>query len=132
MVRMLINIATHILANAVGLFVASVLLGESFSFTAQGFIVATLLLSLAIAIAGPVIESMSEKSLPALKGGVALVTTFVGLWITTILVGGMQITGLSTWLLGTLIVWVATMIAIMVLPMFLLKKYVQSKKDDKK
>lgn len=122
MVRMLISAGIYVLANAVGLFVASLLLGESFSFTATGFIFATLLLSAVEALAGPLIEKMSEKNLPALKGGVALVTTFVGLLVTNLIVGGMQISGASTWLLATILVWAGALIATLVLPMFLAKK----------
>ncbi|RYH07300.1 phage holin family protein [Tropicimonas sp. IMCC6043] len=129
MVRMLISAGIYVLANAVGLFVASLLLGESFSFTAKGFVVATLLLSAIEALAGPLIEKMSEKNLPALKGGVALVTTFVGLLITNLIVGGMQIHGASTWLLATILVWAGALIATLVLPMLLTKKAVEKRRE---
>lgn len=129
MVRMLISAGIYVLANAVGLFVASLLLGESFSFTAKGFVVATLLLSAIEALAGPLIENMSEKNLPALKGGVALVTTFVGLLITNLIVGGMQIHGASTWLLATILVWAGALIATLVLPMLLTKKAVEKRRE---
>ncbi|MDV7142763.1 phage holin family protein [Tropicimonas sp. TH_r6] len=130
MVRMLISTAVYVLANAIGLLVASVLLGESFTFTATGFIFATVLLSLVSVLAGPLIEKMSEKNLPALKGGVALVTTFVGLLITNLFVGGMEIHGASTWLLATILVWAGALIATLVLPMFLVKKVVKDIRED--
>lgn len=129
MVRTLISAAIYVLANAVGLLVASLLLGENFSFTAKGFIFATLLLSLVNVVAGPLIEKMSEKNVPALKGGVALVTTFVGLWITNLFVGGMTISGASTWLLGTILVWAGALIATIVLPIFLVKKAVKDHRE---
>ena len=129
MVRTLISAAVYVLAHAVGLFVASMLLGESFSFTTPGFVFAALLLSLVMVIAGPLIENMSEKNLPALKGGVALVTTFVGLLVTNVFVGGMEITGLSTWLLATILVWAGALIATIVLPIFLVKKVVKERRE---
>lgn len=121
MVRMLISAAIFVLANAIALLVASLLLGESFSFTATGFIFATLLLSIVEALAGPLVERMSEKNLPALKGGVALVTTFIGLLITNVLVGGMTVQGASTWLMATILVWAGALIATILLPMVLVK-----------
>ncbi|PRY23846.1 superfamily IV 4 TMS phage holin [Aliiruegeria haliotis] len=126
MVRTLISAAIYILAHAVGLLVASLVLGDSFTFTAKGFIVATLLLSLIEIVVGPLITRMSEKNIPALKGGVALVTTFVGLLITNAIVGGMQIQGISTWLIATLLVWIGALIAGIVLPMIMAKKTVEA------
>ncbi len=130
MVRMLISAAVYVLAHAIGLLVASILLGDSFSFTPTGFIFATLLLSLVMVLAGPLIEKQSEKNLPALKGGVALVTTFVGLLVTNLFVGGMEINGGSTWLLATTLVWAGALIATLVLPMFLVKKAVKNIRED--
>ena len=58
----------------------------------------------------------------AITGGIALVTTFVGLLVTTWLTSGLQITGFSTWVLATLIVWVFGVIALLVLPLVIFKK----------
>ncbi len=125
MVRMLTSAAIYILANAVALFVTSLALGASFSFTIKGFIVATLLLSVVETLAGPLVVKMSERNFPALRGGVALVTTFVGLWITAVAVGGMQVHGLSTWLLATILVWALALIASFVLKKALAGKAVK-------
>ncbi|MFV0335898.1 MAG: phage holin family protein [Tropicimonas sp.] len=122
MVRTLISAGIYVLANAVALFVTSLVLGESFTFTIKGFLVATLILSAVEALAGPLIVRMSERKLPALNGGVALVTTFVGLWVTAVIVGGMQVHGLSTWLMATVLIWALALIASLVLTGVLVKK----------
>lgn len=124
MTRMMFSALVFVLANAVGLFVASLVLGESFGFTFGGFIFATLLLSVVEAVAGPLIVKLSEKNVPALQGGVALVTTLVGLWITNLIVGGMHIAGIGTLLIASLVVWIAALIAGLVLPKVLAKKAV--------
>ena len=49
-------------------------------------------------------------------------TTFVGLFLTTLFTGGLQIEGLTTWILAPLIVWVAVLLAAILLPMVLFKK----------
>lgn len=129
MVRTLISAAIYVLANGVGLLVASLVLGESFGFGFMGFIVATLLLSAVQVVTEPLIARMAEKNVPALKGGIALVTTFVGLGITNALVGGMHIDGLSTWLIATLLVWIGALAASIVLPMVLVKKAVKEHRE---
>ncbi len=58
----------------------------------------------------------------AITGGIALVTTFFGLLVTTWLTAGLQITGFSTWVLATLIVWLFGVAAVLVLPMLIFKK----------
>lgn len=126
MVRMLKSAAIYVLANAVALFITSLVLGASFTFTFKGFVVATLLLSLVEALANPLITRLSERRLPALRGGVALVSTFVGLWITAVAVGGMQVHGLSTWLLATVLVWALALIASLALTRALVKKAVET------
>ena len=78
-------------------------------------------------LADPLFTKMSLRSVPALRGGVALVTTLVGLIITTWLSSGLQIHGLSTWLFATVIVWLAALIAGLILPIFLVKKAVDSR-----
>ena len=122
MVRMLTSAVIYILANAVALFVTSLVLGASFILTFKGFVVATLLLSVVEALAGPLITRMSERRFPALSGSVALITTFVGLWITTVAVGGMEIHGLSTWLLATILVWAIALIASFFIAKYLIEQ----------
>lgn len=115
MVRILISALLYVVANGVGLLVAAVLLG-GFHLSFSGFVLAVLLLSIVEAIAGPLITKYSDKNVPALQGGVALVTTFLGLGITNLFVGGMSMDGLATWLAATLLVWLGALIANIVLP----------------
>ncbi|MFV0360259.1 phage holin family protein [Tropicimonas sp.] len=125
MSRTLVSALVYVLANGVGLLVASLVLGDSFTFTFKGFFVATLLLSVVEAVAGPAITKAAEDNVPALKGGIALIITFVGLLVTNFLVGGMHIAGISTWLIATLLVWIGALIAQIVLPRIPVKKAVQ-------
>lgn len=128
MVRMLISALFYILANAVGLLVAALLL-DGLKLNFAGFIFATLLLSVVEAIAAPIITRISDKNVPALKGGVALVTTFVGLGITNAFISAMSIEGLDTWLAATLLVWLGALIANIALPMFLFRSQLDAGKQ---
>ena len=121
MVRLLIRIGIHLLANAVGLIVAAWVL-EGMTITGPAFVIAVVIFTAVEVVADPLITKIAIKSVPALRGGVALVTTLLGLLITTLLSSGLQISGFNTWLLATLIVWLAALIAALVLPIFLVKR----------
>jgi putative membrane protein len=121
MIIWLIRALLHTLANAVGLLVATAIL-SGFSINARSLVVVTLIFTAVEVIAGPLLVSISVRNIPALTGGVALVTTFVGLLITDYFSDGLNISGVSTWLLASLIVWVSALLAGVILPLFLFKK----------
>ena len=120
---MLIRIGIHLLANAIGLIVAAWIL-EGMTITGAAFIIAVVIFTVVEVIADPLVTKIAIRSLPALRGGVALVTTFLGLLITTWLSSGLQIDGAKTWVLATLVVWLAAVIADLILPLLLVKKTV--------
>lgn len=121
MVRLFAVTIVELAANAIGLLVAAWLL-PGFTMNAIGFAIVVGLFTVAKFILGPLLFKLSFKYVRALNGGVALVTTFVGLLVTTMLTASLAITGLSTWILSTLIVWLSGVLAAIVLPLFLFKK----------
>jgi uncharacterized membrane protein YvlD (DUF360 family) len=128
MARFLASIALHLLANAIGLGLAAALL-DGFSVSAASFIFAVLVFTAVEIILDPLMLQMSAKYAPALRGGVALVTTFFGLLVTALLFDGMSIDGASAWLVGTLIVWLGAVLAAIVLPLFLFKQAMGKRRD---
>jgi len=128
MTRMLAVAALALMSNAVGLLLA-VLFVTGFSIDLTAFITAVVLFTLAAVIAEPLLTKLSKENLPALTGGVALVTTFVGLFLTSLIVDGMQTGGMVNLFLATLVVWVGALIAGIVLSKFLLAKYLQRGKS---
>ena len=121
MLRLIAQIVVEIAANAVGLLVAKWLL-PGFVITPSGFLWVILIFTAARFILAPLIFKLSFKYVRALTGGIALVTTFVGLLVTTWLTDGLQITGFSTWVIATLVVWLFGVIAVLVLPLVIFKK----------
>jgi putative membrane protein len=115
---MLTRAGIHLLANAIGLVVAAWIL-SGMSITGPAFVIAVLIFTVVEVVADPLVRKIATQSAPALLGGVALVTTFLGLLITTWISGGLQISGASTWLLATVMVWLAALIAELVLPALL-------------
>ena len=120
MVKFLYSVLAYLVANAVGLMLANLLL-EGFSIGAMAFVVAVLIFSVVQGVTGPLLTKISMKNFPQLMGGISLVTIFVGLWITTLLVSDMQIGGLANWLAATLLVWLGSLIAGVLLPIYVFK-----------
>lgn len=127
MVRALISAGLKLLANAVGLLVAAAVL-DDMSIDGAAFVVAVVIFTVVEIVAQPLITKMALKNAEALMGGTALVTTFVGLVITSLISDGLEITGATTWLLATLIVWLAALLAGIILPALLLKKAVDERR----
>jgi putative membrane protein len=128
MVRFLSATAIELLASAIGLLVAAWLL-DDMTITGAAFIIAVAIFTLSTAILNPFIVKMAMRHAQAILGATALVTTFVGLVITAWLTDGLSITGADTWLFATLIVWAASMIAAMIIPMFILKRGAQNVRE---
>jgi putative membrane protein len=126
MIRFLAQTTVSLLANAIALVVASMLLA-GFTINGLAFAVAVCIFTASTVILGPLIAKLATRSAPYLLGGIALVTTFVGLLVTTLVTDGLSITGMATWAVATLIIWVATVVASLVLPRFLFKEVLGSK-----
>lgn len=127
MIRFLISILAYLAANAVGLLIA-VLILPGFTIDPLAFVVAVAIFSLVQTILGPLITKISIKSFPQLMGGIALVTIFIGLFITEILMSGMTIGGISNWLAATLLVWLGSLIASILLPIYVFKQLAEGAK----
>lgn len=121
MVRFLAVTVVELAASAVGLIVAAWLL-PGVVLTLTGFVVAVCIFTAAKVILGPLVFKLSFKYARALTGGIALVTTFVGLLVTSWLTSGLTIIGASTWVMATIIVWLFSVIATLVLPLLIFKK----------
>jgi Mycobacterial 4 TMS phage holin, superfamily IV len=128
MIRFLIGLAISVGAAAVGLIVAASLLDrmsvDTLSLLAAIFAVVAGLL-------GPFVARTALRSAPAVMGGIGLITTFIALVVTVLITDGLSISGFSTWVLATLIVWVATLIATLLIPWLLLRAGVEALRDDR-
>lgn len=128
MLRFLATTVLTLLGNALGLIIASWLL-EGFNLSVAGFLWSVLFFTIAQLILTPFVLSMSLRYLPALRGGIALVTTLVVLWLTTLFTSGVEIRDLTAWILAPLIIWLTTVLAGVVLPLFLFKKTLSNAKE---
>jgi len=121
LVRFLISTLAYLCANAVGLLLSIVLL-PGFVIDPLSFVVAVAVFSLVQTVLGPLVTKVSLKNFPQLMGGIALVTIFVGLFLTDILMSGMNIGGIANWLAATLLVWIGSLVASILLPLYVFKQ----------
>jgi len=89
-----------------------------FAIKPLSFIVVVIVFTLVQVVAEPLILKIGEKNVPALKGGIALVVTFVGLLVTDLVTAGLTVGGISNLLAATLLVWLGALIAGVLLPIY--------------
>lgn len=127
MILLLARLVLNVLANAVGLIAAAVLL-EGFSISGTAFVIAVAIFSITTTVLGPLIIKIALTNAPFLVGGIALVTTLVGLIVTNLVSDGISITGLNTWIIATLVVWIFAIIGNLLLPLIIFRKTFQQRK----
>lgn len=126
MLRILASTCLYVIGNAVGLLVAAAVL-PGFTIDLWSLTAVAVVFTVIVVVATPLLVKISLKNVPQMAGGVALVATLVGLIGAAMLSDGLTITGLSTWILAPLIVWLTSLIAGLVLPLFLFKKVLEKK-----
>jgi putative membrane protein len=123
MVRSLIKLLLELAGNALGLLLAAALL-DQMEIDGAAFVIAVLIFTGVAVITKPLITKMALKNAEALQGSSALITTFIALVLTALISDGLNIDGFDTWIFATLIVWLVTLVAGILLPMIFLKKVV--------
>jgi uncharacterized membrane protein YvlD (DUF360 family) len=121
MVRLLLSFLIQLLSNALGLLVASWVLADV-EIDATAFVIAVVIFTVVYAVSQPALTQMALSKAPALRGGVALVATLVGLVVTSLVSDGLSISGALTWVEATVIVWIVSLVGVLVLPLVLIKK----------
>ncbi|APH02796.1 MULTISPECIES: phage holin family protein [Micrococcales] len=120
MIRLLIRTGIFIGTAAVGLLAAAAVV-DGVQLSLSGFLVAVGVFALAQSILGPFIFNIARQYAPAMLGGIGLVSTFVALLIASLFPDGLRISGVFTWVLATLVVWIVTAFGGWLLPLVLLK-----------
>lgn len=131
MIRIIVRSLVYLLSAAIGILVAGAVL-DDFHVHAGGFILAVIVFAAAQLILGPFITKFVARNAQAFIGGVGLVSTFVALLIANLLGGnGIQISGIGTWIAGTVIVWVVTALGTLLVPYALAKAGVKRVREER-
>ena len=120
-VRLFISGAIYMVANAIGLIVAAAVL-DDMSIDGPAFITEVVVFTAVEVVIQPLVTQIAIKNVGALVGSSALIATLVALIVTERVSDGLTIDGALTWVLATVIVWAASLLAGLILPVLLLKR----------
>ena len=128
MIRFLIRVAVYFVSAFIGLVAADLLL-SGLSIEVSSYFTVAIIFALIQAIISPLVFKMTAKNANAFIGGVGLLSVFVSLLITNILLSGITVSGFSTWILASLIIWLVTAIAAFILPFIFAKNVVEERRN---
>lgn len=128
MIRFLIRTAIFFASALIGLWAADMILA-GLTVDAKAYIPVAIIFALIQAILAPLIFKGVHRNASAFTGGVGIISTFVALFITNLLVGGLNVDGFTTWILAALIIWLAGAIAAFLLPLVFAKKLVDERRN---
>jgi len=128
MIRFLIRAVIFLGSAALGIWITSLILDDFVIDSAKGFVIAVVVFAVLQSILAPAIFKATAKNASALTGAVGLISTFIALLAATLVSDGITISGVSTWFIGTILVWLITMLGTLLLPIFLVKKGVEKKR----
>jgi uncharacterized membrane protein YvlD (DUF360 family) len=120
MTRSLIRIGLSLAGNAIGLLVAATIL-DKMDVDGPAFVIAVVIFTVLTAVLEPFISKVTEERPALLQSASALIATFLALVITVLVSDGLSIDGTVTWLIATVLVWLVTMIAGVILVKLVVK-----------
>jgi putative membrane protein len=108
--RFLASIIVALVTSAVALFVAALVL-DDFEISTLTFPVLVIEFAVILLIARAAIETIVDKNAHVLSSFVGLIGAFAALVVTDWISDGLSISGATTWILATLIVWGGMIVA---------------------
>lgn len=127
MIRFLVRTLIALVANAVGLIVAAIVL-DDVHLDAASFVVAVVIFTGVFVLLQPFLAVNLRRMGPGMLGVVSLLATLVSLIVTDLLTDGLSISGVLTWILAALIVWLVALVATLLLPFLGLKKFLDERR----
>ena len=127
MIRFLIRIAVYFAAAAIGLIVAAAVF-DGVRLDTLGFVIVAAIYAVVLGLLMPLFQQQAQRSRSSmLSGGVGLITTFVALAVTAFISDDLTIDGFGTWVGATVVVWLATLLASLLLPVLVVKHVVDER-----
>lgn len=122
----------YVVSAGIGLIVADLLLpGFEIEWDKWwGFVICIVIFAVLQSVLAPWVSKLADRYAPVLLGGIGIFSTLIALVVVVLLpIGGLRITDLAGWLLGSVIVWLITALGSILLPMIFLKKKVQQRRS---
>ena len=129
MIRLLASAVVGLIANSVALIVGALLLPDM-TLDGLAFFIALLVFTGTELIIEPLIRQSALRRSPALLGSTSLVATLIALIVTVLFTDGLQISGGLTWIMATVIVWLAALLTKLVLPLLIFRDILKDARNN--
>ena len=126
--RLIAKIVVSLVVNAATLLIAAVVL-DDFTIDELTFPIVVVIFTIIELIARPALETVIDENVQWAASFVGLVAAFVTLLVTDLVSDGLNIEGLSTWLIATLVVWAGAWIVGLLFAARLTRKIVGERAD---
>lgn len=126
MIRFLLSLGISLVSAAVALLVASAVV-DGVRVQVGGFVVAVVVFAVAQALLSPFVFSIARKYASAVLGGIGIVSTMLALFVATLFPGGLQIRGVTAWVVAPLVVWLITALGTWLLGALVIKRWWQNR-----
>jgi putative membrane protein len=130
-IRLVASAVVSLIANAVALVVAAQVL-DDMSLDVTGFVIAVALFTVVGVLTEPLLRQTALRNAPALLGSSALLATLISLVVTVAISDGLQISGLTTWVLAAVIVWAVALAGRLLLPFIIFKRVLSNAADGRR
>lgn len=124
----MISAALALAGNAIGLLVAAAVL-DKMEISGGAFVIAVIIFTVVEVVIQPFLIQMAARTVAALRGATALVATLISLIVTAAVSDGLAITGFATWVWATLIVWLGSLLAGMLLPIIFVRNRIEERQE---
>jgi hypothetical protein len=111
---LLLRLAVFLGSAALGLLAAAWLV-SGVSVSLWGLVTAVVIFAVAQAILAPLFDKLATRYASVLLGGIGLVTTLAALFLASVFTSALSIRGVGSWIAATVVVWLVTALATLVL-----------------
>jgi uncharacterized membrane protein YvlD (DUF360 family) len=129
MIRFLINLGVYFVSALIGIIVADLIFPGFQVKVGISYLVVAGIFAIIQAVLSPLVGSLTRRKAQAFMGGVGLISTFIALWLTSLISGYFTIDGIGTWIGATVVVWLFGALAAFLLPILVVRRIVKENRD---
>jgi len=129
MIRFLINLGVYFVSALIGIIVADLIFPGFQVKVGISYLVVAGIFAIIQAVHSPLVGSLTRRKAQAFMGGVGLISTFIALWLTSLISGYFTIDGIGTWIGATVDVWLFGALAAFLLPILVVRRIVKENRD---
>lgn len=119
--KFLTRLAVSLASSAVAILLCALLI-DRFTLSWGGIVVAVVVFTVAQLLLAPTVTKLVSRYAEGFVGGAGLASTLLALWISTLPSGGLRIEGAGTWVVATVLMWVLTTAAALIITVALRKR----------